>query len=213
MPSTLHVPDLSDPVPPPADDLSALAWVQDELKRSLDAAHKALRRFLRDAQALDGSDVDAVDPAVLRAARIQLHQGAGALELVGLPTQALVLRASEAAVQRCIAKPPLLTVALVKHIERASFALLDYLGRLLAGKPVSALQLFPPYRALQEAAGAERVHPADLWPHDWKWRDLPADADIAPRRIDAATRVKSEMADSEPAQPTSLREGAELPGR
>ena len=42
MPSTLHVPDLSDPVPPPADDLSALAWVQDELRRSLDAAHRAL---------------------------------------------------------------------------------------------------------------------------------------------------------------------------
>ncbi|MEO6408789.1 MAG: response regulator [Burkholderiaceae bacterium] len=192
MPSTLYVPDLSDPVPPPADDLSALAWVQDELKRSLDAAHKALRRFLRDAQAFDGSDVDAVDPAVLRAARVQLHQGAGALELVGLPTQALVLRASEAAVQRCIAKPPLLTVALVGHVERASFALLDYLGRLLAGKPVSALQLFPPYRALQEAAGAERVHPADLWPHDWKWRELPADADVAPRRIDAATRLELE---------------------
>jgi chemosensory pili system protein ChpA (sensor histidine kinase/response regulator) len=50
------------------DDLSALAWVQEELRRSLEAAHKALRRFVKDAEAVSGSDVDAVDPAVLRTA-------------------------------------------------------------------------------------------------------------------------------------------------
>ena len=45
-----------------AADLSALAWVHDELRRSLDAAHKALRRFVKEAEALHGSDVDVVDP-------------------------------------------------------------------------------------------------------------------------------------------------------
>ena len=78
-------------------DLSALAWVHDELRRSLEAAHKALRRCLKEAEALGGSDVDAVDPAVLRSARSQIHQGVGALELVGLPEAARVLRASEGA--------------------------------------------------------------------------------------------------------------------
>jgi len=82
-----------------ADDLSALAWVHDELRRSLDAAHKALRRFVKEAEALNGSDVDVVDPAVLRTARAQIHQGVGALELVGLPSAAALLRACEAAVQ------------------------------------------------------------------------------------------------------------------
>ena len=81
----------------PADDLSALAWVQDELRRTLEAAHKSLRRCLKEAEALGGSDVDTVDPAVLRSARSSLHQGVGALELVGLPSVAVVLRASEAA--------------------------------------------------------------------------------------------------------------------
>ena len=33
------------------DDLSALAWVQDELRRSLEAAHKAMRRYLKEAEA------------------------------------------------------------------------------------------------------------------------------------------------------------------
>ena len=35
----------------PGDDLSALAWVNGELKRSLEAAHKALRRYLKEAEA------------------------------------------------------------------------------------------------------------------------------------------------------------------
>ena len=175
-----------------SDDLSALAWVHDELRRSLDAAHKALRRFVKEAEAMVGSDLDAVDPVVLRTARQQIHQGVGALELVGLPAAATLLRASEAAVQRYVAKPHKLNTLVVDDIERASFALLDYLSRMLAGKSVSALSLFPQYRAVQEAAAANRVHPADLWAFDWQWRELPADAQALPRAADAATHAAFE---------------------
>ena len=118
-------------------DLSALAWVHDELRRTLEAAHKSLRRYLKEADALGGSDVDTVDPAILRHARSQMHQGAGALELVGMPTAALMLRAAEAAVARLAGKPRGMTPAAVDTIERGSFALLDYLARLLAGKLIS----------------------------------------------------------------------------
>ncbi len=172
-----------------ADDLSALAWVQEELRRSLDAAHKSLRRYLKESAELGSSDVDTVDTAILRSARTQIHQGVGALELVGLPAPAALLHASEAAVQRFVAKPHKLTPQIVDAIEHASFALLDYLARMLAGKAVSPLSLFPQYRAVQEAAGAERVHPADLWPQDWRWRELPADANpqTLPRAVDEVT--------------------------
>ncbi|WP_298832251.1 Hpt domain-containing protein [uncultured Piscinibacter sp.] len=176
----------------PADDLSALAWVQDELRRSLEAAHKSLRRCLKEAESIGGSDVDSVDPAVLRSARAQVHQGAGALELVGLPEAALVLRASESLVQKYVAKPHKLTPLIVEDIEKSSFALLDYLARRLAGKPVSALAMFPQYRAVLEAAGAERIHPADLWSVDWRWRELPSDTSVPPRALDAATRTAME---------------------
>ncbi|MBS0433986.1 MAG: Hpt domain-containing protein [Proteobacteria bacterium] len=176
----------------PADDLSALAWVQDELRRTLEAAHKSLRRCLKEAEAVGGSDVDTVDPAVLRSARSSIHQGAGALELVGLPEAALVLRASESLVQKYVAKPHKLTALVVEQIEHASFALLDYLARLLAGKPVAALAMFPQYRAVQEAAGAERIHPADLWSVDWHWREIPSDTSVPPRALDAATRTTME---------------------
>src|SRR4051812_30747356 len=173
-----------------SDDLSALAWVHGELRRSLETAHKALRRYLKEAEAVGGADVDAVDPAVLRGARQHLHQGVGALELVGLPAAATLLRASEAALQKLIARPHKLDAAAVETIERGSFALLEYLARLLAGKPLSPVAMFPQYRALQELAGAERVHPADLWPHEWSWRELPEDPSAEPRAADAATQAE-----------------------
>ena len=176
------------------DDLSALSWVHAELRRSLETAHKALRRYLREAEAAAGSDVDAVDPSVLRSARSQLHQGVGALELIGLPAAAQVLRASEAAVQRMVARPALVKPAAVETVERVSFALLDFLARQLAGKPVSPVMLFPQYRAAQQLAGADRIHPADLWPVEWQWLDLPPDASAQPRQADDDARGAMETA-------------------
>ena len=169
-------------------DLGALAWLQGELRRSLQAAVRSLRHAAKDQEALAGSDVDVLDPAVLRGARQHLHQGAGALEMVGLPAAARLLHASEALVQRWIAHPAQLAPAGVALVERASFGLLDYVARLLAGIGVSPLALFPHYRAVQEAGGAERVHPADLWIVDWRWLDLPGDAAVEAAPPDAAAR-------------------------
>ncbi len=170
----------------PSDaDLSALAWVADEVRRSLEAAHKALRRYLREAESAGGSDLSSVDPSVLRQARAQLHQSVGALELVGLGLAAQPLRACENALHRMSTRPALLNAAAVQTIEKASFALLDFLSRKLAGKVVSPLSMFPQYRAVQELAGAARAHPADLWPHEWQWRPAPGDASVPARACDA----------------------------
>ena len=171
-----------------ADDLSALAWVQDELRRSLETANKALRRYVKEAAALAGSDVDVVDPSVLRSARMHLHQGVGALELVGLPIPARLLRAAEAAVLRLSIRPADLDASAVATIEQAAFALLDFLARLLGGKPVSPLALFPQYAAVQQLAGADRIHPADLWSHEWQWQTLPEEPGLVPRPADDAAR-------------------------
>ena len=176
----------------PGDDLSALAWVHGELRRSLETAHKSLRRYLKDAESARGGDLDAVDPSVLRNARSQLHQGVGALELVGLPAVADVLRASESAVQRLVSKPALVNTAAVEVIERVSYALLDFLARQLARKPVSPVLLFPQYRAALQLAGADRVHPADLWKVDWQWRDLPPDTRARPLAADDEARSTME---------------------
>ena len=169
-------------------DLSALSWVQDELRRSLELALKSLRRHLKESEATSDSDVDAVEPAVLNSARQHLHQGIGALELVALPAGASLLRGCEACVQRFIAKPRSIDARAVSAIEAACFALMDYVARLLAGKNVSSLALFPQYRAVQEIAGADRIHPADLWFHDWQWLPLPPDDRAVACQPDAGTR-------------------------
>ncbi len=178
------------------DDLSAVAWVQGELRRSLEGATKILRRYLREADIARQSDLGAVEPAVLRSARAQLHQGVGALDLVDMPAAAQVLRAAEALVQRMISKPAAATGPAVDAVERVSFAVLDYLGRHLAGKPVSPVAMFPQYEAAMLLAGAERVHPADLWNHDataWaeglrKGAVIRGSLADTPRRADDATR-------------------------
>ena len=55
-------------------DLGPLAWVVDELRKSLEASSKALKRFVRDAEAARSSDLAAIDTNQLRIARQQLHQ-------------------------------------------------------------------------------------------------------------------------------------------
>ena len=170
------------------DDLSAMSWVTNELQRSLDAAHKGLRRYLKEALAVGMSDVDTADAAILRSARVQLHQGVGALELVGLSIPAKVLRASESAVQRMINKPAIIDTRAVETIESASFAIIDYMQRLLARRPMPGVALFPQYRAVQQLAGGDRIHPADLWGASWHWHELPAEPGLTPRAADDEAR-------------------------
>ena len=180
MDSALRDPDI------PAD-LSPLAWVQEELRRSLESVHKTLRRHVR-----DGNDnratafgADAQPSAPLQQAAAQLHQVSGVLSLVGLPAGATVLRAAETAVAWMAERPLEVEAAAVETIERADFALLAYVARLLAGSKTSALALYPSYRALQQLNRVERIHPADLWPYDWAWRSLAVEAGVLPRSPDA----------------------------
>lgn len=167
-------------------DLSPLAWVQEELRRSLESVHKTLRRLVREGDGrATAFGTDAPPSQPLQQAAAQLHQVSGVLSLVGLPAGASVLRAAETAVTRLAEKPLAIEAATVDTIERADFALLAYVARLLAGNKTSSLALYPSYRALQQLNGAERIHPADLWQFDWSWRTLPAEPDVAPRSAEA----------------------------
>ncbi|RKJ96685.1 Hpt domain-containing protein [Alicycliphilus denitrificans] len=160
-------------------DLGPLAWVLDELRKSLDSAVKAMRRFVRDAEIARESDLAALDAGPLRIARQQLHQASGALEMVGMAPPALLLRAMESAVQRFVQRPELCSDEAAATIERASFALIEYLECVLAGKAVSPVALFPQYRDSQALAGADRVHPADLWQVERRPRETDLAAGVA----------------------------------
>jgi chemosensory pili system protein ChpA (sensor histidine kinase/response regulator) len=170
-----------------ANDLGPLAWVLDELRKSLDSATKALRRYVRDAELARGSDLAAVDSGQLRISRQQLHQAVGALDMVGFAGPAALLRGMENAVQRFVARPELCTEAAALKIERASFALTGYLETVLAGKGQTPVALFFQYAEVQEVAAATRVHPADLWPYLWRWIDV-ASTDAHPAPLNSDTR-------------------------
>lgn len=171
-------------------DLGPLAWVLEELRKSLDASVKATRRFVREAQEGRDSDLAALDVSPLRMAKQQLHQSSGALEMVGMPQAALLLRAMETALQHFVQNPADCTEAVVQTLEKASFALLEYLEAVLAGQRISAVALFPQYRDVQGLYGnAGKVHPADLWPVERRLREPDIARMVEPLGYGAAQRA------------------------
>ena len=174
---------------PALNDLGPLAWVLDELRKSLDGATKAMNRFVRDAELARGSELSELDSSHLRVARQQLHQAVGALEMVGMPAPAKVLHAMESAVQKYVQRPEQCSDEAALCIERASFALTEYLEGVLKGKKASSVALFPQYRAVQELVAAERIHPADLWSVDWRW--LPITLEASSRPLPYAPEVRA----------------------
>ncbi|HCX80998.1 MAG TPA: hybrid sensor histidine kinase/response regulator [Rhodoferax sp.] len=147
-----------------------------------------MRRFVRDAELARGSDLTELDASHLRIARQQLHQAVGALEMVGLVAPAKILRSMESLAQKFVQRPELCSDDAANCMERASFALTEYLDGVLRGKTASSVALFPQYRALQELAGADRIHPADLWPPEWRWLPVPVPASVQPLAYGADVR-------------------------
>ncbi|MGO4392023.1 Hpt domain-containing protein [Variovorax sp. M-6] len=155
---------------PATEDLGPLAWVLGEIQKSLDGVGKTLRRFAREAaSAAPGAEIDT---APLRLTRQHLHQSVGALQMVGHTAPALVLGAMEFAVQSFVTEPLRCTESAVEKIDRAGFAVADFLNAMIAGKVVSSVALFPQYREVLELVGNERVHPADLWSMTWRWVEI-----------------------------------------
>jgi len=127
----------------PVDDLGPLAWVLDELRKSLDSATKAMRRFVRDAELARGSELTEIDASQLRIARQQLHQAVGALEMVGLGAPAKLVRVMEELAQKFVQRPELCSDDAASKLERASFALTEFLEGVLKVKQASSVALSP----------------------------------------------------------------------
>ena len=175
-------------------DLGPLAWVLDELRKSLDGATKAMRRYVREADLARGSELTELDTSHLRVARQQLHQAVGALEMVGLPAPARVLRGMETLAQRFVQRPELCSEDAAHRVEHASFALTEFLESVLKGRPVSPVALFPQYRDVMEVAGAERVHPADLWSYSMRWQSVASPQPAPALGYDPAVRARMDPA-------------------
>jgi chemosensory pili system protein ChpA (sensor histidine kinase/response regulator) len=169
--------------------LGKLASALDALRTSLDFAVTALKRFVRQTESVQGSDLARLDASPLHIASLQLQQAVAVVELVGLAGPTLVLRAMEAAVQKFVLQPEQCSQEAAANIELASFALTDHLASILVDKPVSAVSLFPQYRAVQELVKADRIHPADLWAVQWRWLEPELNTSPEPRNYDTPSRT------------------------
>ncbi len=174
-------------------DLAPVAWVLEEIRKSMEVTAKAVRRYARDLELLHGSDPQGLDDAALQQARVQVHQAAGALEMVGQQVPARFAVAMDMAVETFILDPRKCTDEAAGRIERASFAIVEYLETLLSGRVAISVGLFPQFRECLEIVGAERVHPADLWERPWSWAQ-PAKLDAEPLQIVPAVRARMDQA-------------------
>lgn len=170
-----------------APDLVPLAWLFDELRRSLETAVRSLQRYRREADAA-AAEFHVPGLQHLLLASQQLHQAAGALQMVGESACATVAGAMEGLVQHFAEQSLPCTDIAVARIEETGLALTDYLQTQLLGRPAPSLALFPHYRDIRKLAGVERVDPAELWRPPTSLRTMPP-PNAAPAEIhDAAVR-------------------------
>lgn len=136
-------------------DAGSLSWVMGEIREALGRSKTALHEAV-------AQDADARSTA-LRQAKTFLHQAHGALQIVDIDGVAIITETTEDLLDRLESGQIELTGNVVQTIENAYQALAEYLEELLAGASHQPVRLFPYYKALLEARGAERVHPADLF--------------------------------------------------
>ena len=147
----------SSPAQSTADrfDTGPLSWVIGEIREALNRSKAALH----DAAT---QDADAQQTS-LRLAKTYLHQAHGALQIVDVDGIAIITETVEDLLERVDTRQLAMTKELAVSIDGSYQALVEYLDELLSGMPHQPVRLFPYYRALLEARGAERVHPADLF--------------------------------------------------
>lgn len=123
-----------------------------------------------------------------------LRSSAQALEACGRAPLALLVQGCERAL-------PSLQPAHARHtpeahrvIEQALLAVLQQSERPVGNELALAAELFPPYLAVQQLAGVDRAHPADLWPGRHPLLDLPSDPFAVPRGLDEEARLALEEA-------------------
>lgn len=149
----------SSSVPPQVSrdniDTGPLSWVMGEIREALNRSNAGIQ----DAVAQD-SDTQQTS---LRLARSYLHQAHGALQIVDIDGLAIITETVEDLLDRVDARQLQLTEELARSIGDGYLALIEYLDELISGMPHQPVRLFPYYRALLEARGAERIHPTDLF--------------------------------------------------
>jgi hypothetical protein len=140
----------------------ALERLFDELGRSLDDASNAVRAHGREIALASTPELAPLQAEPLRQARRQLERALAVMDRVGLQSSARVLLATKVLLERLEQEPVRCNDDVASKLEHVSMALVDYLGRTLKESGASSMA----------SLGEQRVHPADMWPFEWRWVDI-----------------------------------------
>lgn len=143
----------SDSVEP--TDIGPLSWVMGEIRDALGRSGLAVQ----DAAAQDAES----RLTALYHAKSHLHQAHGALQMVDLDGVTTVTEAIEQLLEQLASARIALTPHHADIVGDAYRALLEYLEHILSGTRQQAVRLYPYHKAILEALGATRIHPADLF--------------------------------------------------
>jgi chemosensory pili system protein ChpA (sensor histidine kinase/response regulator) len=131
-----------------------LIWLKPEIDRSLNEARTALSQSM---------STDSLRESALALTETRLQQIRGALTILSLRGAARFCAALEDAVARCAVDPSVHTRLNVSVIDRAMFALSQFLDDIMKGEPDVSLKLFPVYREVYEVVGRDNVGEIELF--------------------------------------------------
>lgn len=130
-------------------------------------------------------------PTAIEAA---LQDCAQALEACGRAPLALLVRGCERALPSLQPSHPRHAPEVDRVIEQALLAVLQQAERPVGQELALAAELFPAYQAVQQLAGVDRSHPAELWPVRPSLLALPSDPFAVPRGLDEEAHLALEEA-------------------
>ena len=148
-------------------DLGPLSWVQGEIDQAISRGIDALAAF----RANPG------DASALRLARTQVHQAAGAIQMVGLDAVVAYTDELERQLARLESLQGNAVAPAVDVVDRACRKLRIFLDELVKGAAPVPLKLFPEYEAMQLSRGIRAASPTELFYPDLS----PRAPKIAPR--------------------------------
>lgn len=151
-------------------DLGPLTWVKGEIDAALDRSSEALNQFR-----------ESKDVTKLKFCRTHIHQVHGALSIVGLDGVTQVTETLEGLLTALEEGNAAVSEETLAAVDRVVDAIRQYLDDLMAGEPNQPLRLLPVYRALNEARGAGKFRPSDLFFPDLSIRP--------PKRAEAVVRL------------------------
>lgn len=150
------------------NDLESVDWVFNEVEQLLKHVQKILHLYLLEDDKQNDVDSAAQLPS-LEPLHAHIKQSAGALRMVNIEVAGKLLESLELVLASFIENPQNLNAQTVQTIDKASFALIEFLQIALKGKPVYPIGLFQSYQALNQIIDVH-VQPADLWNYEFHWQ-------------------------------------------